>query len=496
MKSSVRRAFVAVFVSVLALVIPGHVGSPNVVFDGSAGPYPVRVVIRPPQVVPGLAEVIIRVNASDVKSVGIRPVFWRAGVKGSPTPDRAKLVNGQQTMYAGELWLMSRGAYSVYVSVDGARGSGTAIVPVSSFATGRLDLPKGLGVVLAILGVLLLAGLLTIVRAAAGDSMLPAGQAMQPSDRRRANLATVIAIPVLAIVVLGGANWWSVVDRDYQRTMYRPPAADPTITVDSTHRTLSLHVHDTSAFRAIFSPVVPDHGKMMHLFLVSTSGMQVFAHLHPTETDSLRFTTELPWVPAGRYLMFGDIATENGLSLTVSNRIEIPPAPGLVVPSDADDSWDRTANVTFAAPGATRPLTGGYSMRWAGDDQQIVAGQPTDLKFTVFDSSMNVASLNPYLGMAGHAVVVRHDASVFIHLHPMGTVAMVAQKVFAQRDAGDTTEKGRLRSAPAMEEHAGMSMSGELTFPYEFPKPGRYRIWVQVKPRDQVLTGTFDVTVR
>ena len=27
-----------------------------------------------------------------------------------------------------------------------------------------------------------------------------------------------------------------------------------------------------------------------------------------------------------------------------------------------------------------------------------------------------------------------------------------------------------------------MSMSGELAFPYEFPKPGRYRIWVQVKP--------------
>ena len=52
---------------------------------------------------------------------------------------------------------------------------------------------------------------------------------------------------------------------------------------------------------------------------------------------------------------------------------------------------------------------------------------------------MNVVPLNPYLGMAGHAVVVRHDASVFIHLHPMGTIATVAQQVFAQRDAGDTT---------------------------------------------------------
>jgi hypothetical protein len=108
-----------------------------------------------------------------------------------------------------------------------------------------------------------------------------------------------------------------------------------------------------------------------------------------------------------------------------------------------------------------------------------------------------VAQLRPYLGMAAHAVVVRDDASVFIHLHPMGTVAMVAQQVFAIRDRGDTTSGGRLR-ADALDSGAmpAMSMSGELTFPYEFPKPGRYRIWVQVKPMQRVLTATFDVDVR
>jgi hypothetical protein len=99
--------------------------------------------------------------------------------------------------------------------------------------------------------------------------------------------------------------------------------------------------------------------------------------------------------------------------------------------------------------------------------------------------------------MAGHAVVVRDDGSVFIHLHPMGTIATVAQQVFALRDRGDTTARGRLRLESLGADHMpSMALSGELSFPYEFPKPGRYRVWVQVKPREQVLTGMFDVEVR
>ena len=494
-RSSARALWRIILPLATMLVASAHIGSPNVVFDGSAGPYPVRVIVRPPMVVPGRAEVIVRVSSDDATGVGIRPVFWRAGLKGSPTPDPAKPVPGQARMYSGELWLMSRGAYSVYVSVEGARGSGTAIVPVSSFATGRLDLPKGLGAILVVLCGLLVAGLLTIVRAAAGDSLLPAGQTMDSRRRRKANIAMAIAVPVLAVVLFGGARWWSAVDSDYERTMYRPPAADPTITVDSARRTLSLHVHDTAAFRAIYSPVVPDHGKMMHLFLVSTSGMQTFAHLHPIERDSLRFITELPWVPAGRYLMFADISLENGLSLSVSNRLDIPAAPGSVTASDPDDSWDRTTRVTPIFAGANRPIGEGYSISWSGETP-ITSGRTVDLTFTVRDSLMNIVPLTPYLGMPGHAVVVRHDASVFIHLHPQGTVAPVTQRVFEQRDAGDTTLAGRLRPVSEHDAHSAMTMPGEISFPYEFPKPGRYRIWVQVKPRAQVLTGTFDIDVR
>ena len=35
-----------------------------------------------------------------------------------------------------------------------------------------------------------------------------------------------------------------------------------------------------------------------------------------------------------------------------------------------------------------------------------------------------------------------------------------------------------------------------IAFPYEFPKPGRYRIWVQVKTSGKVRTGVFDAEVQ
>jgi hypothetical protein len=34
-----------------------------------------------------------------------------------------------------------------------------------------------------------------------------------------------------------------------------------------------------------------------------------------------------------------------------------------------------------------------------------------------------------------------------------------------------------------------------VTLPYEFPRPGTYRLWVQVKSAGRVLTGVFEAEV-
>ena len=68
-------------VACLALILSAHVGSPDVFYSGRAGPYDIRVIIRPPEVVPGVARVTVHAPA-DVERVTIRPVFWRAGSRG------------------------------------------------------------------------------------------------------------------------------------------------------------------------------------------------------------------------------------------------------------------------------------------------------------------------------------------------------------------------------------------------------------------------------
>ena len=494
----------ATLVAALAVVTSAHVGSPNVFFDGMAGPYPVRVVVRPPQVIPGLAEITVRItggSADDVRRVVVRPVYWRTGTAGSPRGDEAARVAGPEPLYQGRLWFMSGGSYSVYVTVEGARGTGTVTVPVAAVATGQLTLSGGFRAVLVVLGAGLFAGLLAIVHAAFGESVTAPGAPVDPKRRRRARLVTAAAVPLLALAVLGGARWWEAEAQAYRRTLYRPLDVRASVVHPPGGRALELAITDTAWLQRRMTGLIPDHGKLMHMFLIREPGLDAFAHLHPTMRDSNTFYAVLPPLPGGRYRVYGDVVHESGFERTLVASLEMPddaarPARMALPWLDADDSWHVTAGAGGAAD--TR-LADGSIMRWARGSEPLVTGRETSLRFEVIDPSGKPAMLEPYMGMPGHAVVARDDGSVFIHLHPMGTVKVAAQQAFALRDRGDTTAGGRLRprdtTALQSSPHTAHGAS-EVSFPYEFPKPGQYRVWVQVKRNGRILTGVFDAAVR
>ena len=185
-----------------AALLAAHVGSPNVFYEGTAGPYPVRVVVRTPGVIPGLAEISVRVPRGDVRRVTVQPVRWDLGLDGAPRPDEARPVEGEPRLWSAELWFMDFGSYSVRVQVEGAAGAGTVIVPVPAVATQTLRMRRGMALGLAGLGLFLFVGALTIVGAAARESVLPPGEVPDAGRRRRSVAARVIAAPVLALAVV------------------------------------------------------------------------------------------------------------------------------------------------------------------------------------------------------------------------------------------------------------------------------------------------------
>src|SRR5205814_8499013 len=99
-----------------------------------------------------------------------------------------------------------------------------------------------------------------------------------------------------------------------------------------------------------------------------------------------------------------------------------------------------------------------------------------------------------YMGMLGHAVVRREDGAVFAHIHPAGTVSMAAQEFFSGTRAlpgKEGADQGQLHPAHSSEPGS----AEQLTFPYGFPQPGTYRLWVQTKSQGRIMTGAFVVKV-
>jgi hypothetical protein len=482
----------------MAWPVQAHIGSPNVFFQGNAGAYPVRVTVRPPGVIPGLAEISVRVEGPEVQRVTVVPIRWNTGKQGAPTPDIAERVRGETNLFTAALWFMVAGAQSVEVEITGISGPGRVVVPVNAVATRVLTMPRNLGTILASLGaaLVLLAG--SIFGGAVRESVLPAGTVPSPARRWAARAMTLLSLATIGAFLWFGKNWWAREARDYRSNRLFKPVQTEAAVAMAPQPTLRLS-YGLDLMRRN-GPLVPDHGKLMHLFLVREPALDAFAHLHPTKIDWRTFETPLPALPPGEYRIYADITYETGFSDTLTTAVTLPSSIVKRERVDADDSWVIGPAQADKLPLPSAPLSTNHVMTRL-TAEPLTANADTALRFAVHDKEGRPVPLEPYMGMRGHLILRHHDGSVFTHLHPEGSFSMAAKQLFEMRFDGRAPLKiagytnDPLCRLPLLTAGATGAAANELAFPYAFPRPGMYRVWVQTKISGEIMTGVFDVSV-
>ncbi|WP_310588774.1 hypothetical protein [Larkinella rosea] len=555
MKHFQQRLFFYSLILYLTHSLPGfaHIGSPGVMVQKEAGKYQVMVSVIPPDVVPGTAKVTIFVEAGRAKTVLARPIYFSSGDEGAPVHDEMKPVAANR--FEGVVWMMDSGSSSIELKLDGPDGKASIVVPVLSIPTTMTPMPAGTGLGLAALGVLLVVLFITTVGASLADGTVKPGQSVPVSFRRKRLVGMGIAAILITVGLTGWRAWWTAWANHYRNhELYVALPIHSEVHENAVHQPVLTIRLDTSGFaqggtkNRRLSFLVPDHGKLMHVFLVRTPGLDAFAHLHPDRDGTTDFRSNVPNLPAGNYLVYADIVFRSGFSETLTDTVAIPGRTQKTgvdsknrSETDPDDSWLVTEPmgvrsnavglphldddmVLCGIPGASSKLADGATMLWTDKPAQVLeTGTPYLLKFAVADSLGKPAPLEPYLGMGGHAAIVRSDGTVYIHLHPVGTYSMAAETFLVNRIA-DTTRSfhypnaklfrdsvdryvSQLKTLPEAEKNAilmasmppmshQMKVNNMVEFPYAFPRAGHYRIWVQVKRNGKVLTGVFDTQVK
>ena len=197
------------------------------------------------------------------------------------------------------------------------------------------------------------------------------------------------------------------------------------------------------------------HDKKFHLFVVSHD-LGHYDHVHPEMQADGSWTIDVTLPAAGYYKLIADFLPLGGTP-QILPRLLVTANPGDLVRARArlrDEAFDKTAGSMKVA--LSLPPDG------------LVAGREETLRYHIVDvkSGQPVSDLEPYLAAFGHTLVLSEDTLEYVHAHP---VEALPEKI-------ETAAGGP-----------------DLTFKALLPKPGRYRLWTQLKRGGVVTTASFTV---
>jgi hypothetical protein len=470
------------------------------------------VVVRPPLVIPGVAEIEVRAQTPGIERITVTPIpLTGEASKHPPVPDAMDQPSNDRHFYTAHLWIMATGSWQVRFVVSGSRGAGVLSIPFPATAMTTRKMQTALGLFLAALGILLVVGMVGIVGAAAREAKLPPGQSVDAKARRRAYVAMSVTFAVLVTGIILGNTWWKSEAANYAGYVYKPLQMDASV---GQGNVLDLKLRDPGWLQQRkLDDWIPDHNHLMHLYMIRWPQMDVVFHLHPDPVATGEFQLALPSVPAGDYRLYADVVHAIGFPETIVGAIALPQISGR--PLQGDDAEGKAAPLAVGpasqTAGQAGGLTGseqrfnlpdGYTMVWKRP-AQLVPKAATDFQFDLLGPDGTPPSdMTLYMGMLGHAAFVKSDGTVFAHIHPTGTVAMAAF-MMANPPSGEEGKSGgqgttgsgmTMHDMPGMDSNPG-ALPNAVAFPYGFPSPGQYRILVQMKHGNTVETGVFDADV-
>ena len=493
--------FIALFLSSSPLL--AHVGSADVYYEGDAGPYHLFVTVKLPPVIPGIAEMQVRSATPDVES--IQTVLLRLTGPGSKlpsAPDLAQRSKADRQFFVSNLWFMEYGALQVRIEAQGTKGKGTLAVPVASFPRQSLPMSPWFRILGIVILIALTVSIVPVIGAVVRQATVSPGEVPQPHNRRRARMVMAFTLMATAGLLYANRTLWTAEAATYDRSV---ELLKPRRVVTSLEDRNRLVVRLASPLllpvagrgkvtREIkMADVIPDHGHLMHLFLVGGPGMSRLWHLHPQRVGET-FTQRLPEMAGGQYRLFAEIVDKDGFPWTLVGDVALPQIAGDPLSGD-DSQWQGTPSSPSTPELDSALLPDGARVIWEKPSGGLKANVPTSFRFRVEGKDGAPETLEPYMGMAAHMIVMCSDFSVFAHLHPSGSVPMASLDI-AQAGLFPSSTGGMTPAAMKMMTDASAQLPPSFRIPYGIPHPGQYRLVVQIKRSGRIQTAAFDTLVR
>jgi len=201
------------------------------------------------------------------------------------------------------------------------------------------------------------------------------------------------------------------------------------------------------------------HDRLFHLFIVSRD-MSEWFHEHPVPQKDGSFTLRHTIPKAGHYVLFSDFMPLGGGPQMIATPF-----------STAGFDGDLASSIPALTPDTSFTKSAdGVIVELSAGPAKLVSGEETDVPIRFVDEKTGepVKDLQRYLGAFGHAMMLSEDMTEHVHAHP-----------------------------EEMLEGTAITGGGgpDLVFHALFPKPGRYRIWLQFQRNNRLSMIPFTVRV-